>query len=462
MRRRAASIACLLCVPLVMSSCATGAMAPGGEPERRVDRVDIVSDWDGLGRPQHGERTVDGRSPADAARLAALLRALEAPPLPEADLQNLGITKAWLVDNVSSALEQRFDHGNIASALKEADGRWSHARLTTEERERFATAFTDLDLVGPHLKDGIGIGIVYTDDYPTLAATLTLRGGETIRVSSKRQQGLFMLPWEVERAGVAFFTYNADINRALVALMPKGFANRDRIAGRWLRSEIATWVVSAKALTWGAEAARRRFGPALGERYEILESRFGSENTIDLAAGDRNLWVARLRDRSLPAQFDIAAAIPFRADGLVGLDAFRKGIDRNVTLVLSQPWLTENARGRITLHWARDRSLSPEAAAKLLADLRSGGKTELARQLAPLLQRAAFLEVELSCCSGISRWIVLADGRTVLWHFGSGGGAGSLAQALAGMGSWTCNGWTCVGAVFDHGKSPDFAPKTDR
>src|SRR6266508_2143441 len=81
------------------------------EAQKTVRQIEIKSHWVGLGTPQNAELLVrkekglfllDGKS-INAALVEALLAALNEPAIVEPELENLGITPAWLKINAIPA-----------------------------------------------------------------------------------------------------------------------------------------------------------------------------------------------------------------------------------------------------------------------------------------------------------------------------------------------------------------------
>src|SRR5579872_1966053 len=73
------------------------------EVQKPASRVEIHIGWGGLGTPQNADITIrrkdgafvcDGNA-VDAAKVRALVSALESPPLAKPEMENLGITPAW-------------------------------------------------------------------------------------------------------------------------------------------------------------------------------------------------------------------------------------------------------------------------------------------------------------------------------------------------------------------------------
>jgi hypothetical protein len=159
-----------------------------------------------------GHRSVDPRV------IAALVSAVEEPAVVGPQLQNLGVTATSL------------------KSLREAgEPSW----LGAKEKEWFDCSFADLGnvekLLPPLFKSGA------TDDYGSVEVRITFADGSVASIRSDSHYE-FMLPWKIERDGRTTVTYNADIARALVPLLPKKAANRERLAGERLAEDLVSEV----------------------------------------------------------------------------------------------------------------------------------------------------------------------------------------------------------------------------
>src|SRR5436190_22805190 len=67
-----------------------------------------------------------------------------------------------------------------------------------------------------------------SDDYPSIRVTVVFANDKRW-VASSDSYYPFMLPWGVSLNGTEQTTYNADISRAIAALMPNRSLNRNRL-----------------------------------------------------------------------------------------------------------------------------------------------------------------------------------------------------------------------------------------
>ena len=188
--------------------------------ERHVRTITVRSAWGGLGKPgrsdiviQHeGNRFVTNGRIVRSELVDALLSAIEEPVLSSPSGANLGVTAQWLKDHADEA-------GKFATYFDYETG-------TPEQKDLFRSAFTNNQTIQRRL-DSLYAGF-HTDDYPHMRVELVLDDGSTVLIQSDSQHP-FMIPWKVKRGDVASDTYNANISRALFALLPAQFTNRGSI-----------------------------------------------------------------------------------------------------------------------------------------------------------------------------------------------------------------------------------------
>lgn len=199
----------------------------------QIESVTIASKWSGLGKKEERVLVItenEGRYYASAReisgdRIAKLEQVLGAPEIPTLNLENLGVTQAWLNKNAVPAFPECCTYNGI----------WASAK----QKQLFMKDFRDAKLmekvIGTYIEGGS------TDDYPQLEAVIKY-SDKTIKLSSNGQAA-YMLPWEIERGDDKIVTYNAGISRALINLLPTNFPNRERLKGTRFRPEISVRVM---------------------------------------------------------------------------------------------------------------------------------------------------------------------------------------------------------------------------
>ena len=174
-----------------------------------------------------------------------------------------------------------------------------------------------------NLVDVLGGG-GWTDDSPSVRVEITLRGGDKIVATSTRQPPL-MLPWHVEYQGRAWQTFNPAISRAVAAVLPPGFVERDRLSGEDLEAYLADAGIHRGArkvdlnapyfqppdLTVAPSSAQRQLSPRMFEDGTLkfqatLKNNSTEPITIDLTEGSLSADVACNRKRVFPAETQVA------------------------------------------------------------------------------------------------------------------------------------------------------------
>ena len=210
---------------LVFFSFVTSHAAP-------IESVSVVSKWSGLGKPQNSRLIIgekNGKYYADGMEIpgeyiAQLEAALDAPEMPVLNLENLGVTQAWLDANAVSSFAECCVY-NLPRA---------------GEKQLFVKKFRDIRLMEKVIAAALRGG--HTDDYPRVDVSIK-RGNETINLSSTAQKS-FMLPWEMTSADKKIVTYNADISRAIARLLPAKFTNLDRLSGEQFKLDISFGIMN--------------------------------------------------------------------------------------------------------------------------------------------------------------------------------------------------------------------------
>ena len=162
--------------------------------------------------------------------MQSLVDALSAAPLIVPDIKNLGITEEWLASKVES--------------------QWPPDRIrgdpTTADQEKlFKKTFTNLKAVAD-IAPALFMSLIYNYiyDYSVFCKVeIVFDDGSKLSAESD-SYSVFMLPWSMNGRRAAY-NYNADISRALAAFLSAESANKTRLAGDELASELANVVVAA-------------------------------------------------------------------------------------------------------------------------------------------------------------------------------------------------------------------------
>lgn len=180
---------------------------PLGNPliERKGSLVFILRRQDGVYRRAYGEVV-------DAALIEALRIALTEPALARPNLKNLGLTSDWLQGYSWLALHNQL--GTSAPRQVAARAFSNPAVLQRVVQRMFNGQPHDLIVE----VESVRFTVAFDDD-----SEITGDGAGPFP---------FMLPWSLTRNGKEKDTYNANISRALAALMPPETTNREIVAGQ--------------------------------------------------------------------------------------------------------------------------------------------------------------------------------------------------------------------------------------
>jgi len=318
-------------------------------------------------------------------------------------LQNLGISESWLQTTAESALPNR---------LKNAQ---------QNEKDLYVTSYKNLDLIGRLLPQIIGGG--WTDDFPRFEMRIRKRDGSLTEIKSK-MQGVFMIPLAIVENGDIRTSYNANLSRAIAALLPDSFTNRDRLSGERLSGRVADRVMLEFDDELNRLETRNRIGPELKRlegRYTVKKTAISRLLSVDVGTIGETFprWNAELYRNDVPRNVFIGVSLPFENDKLTNFDVFLNKIDPLVDLPMSVPWLSkyvsDHPDTQIEVRFVTDRSMSPKAFDYFLETMKALEAEPLARDIQARIPESAFVEIYAG--SKWSRWIILSDHRMVLFNF---------------------------------------------
>jgi hypothetical protein len=221
-------------------------VAAGGD----AVRIEVESSWSGLApevigaeRPRQRSITIlchendcrgaDGAIPR--SRVAHFLGELIAKPNSGPELSDLGLSNPQLDAIVRLATDLNRSSERPAERY-EAVRRFLLDRVKLEQ------------LVRKHYDPGT----TRTDDSPRISGKASW-AGEDVEFTSTSYR-FFMIPWKVSREHSSSTTYNAELSRALAALLPSDFINLNRLRDAWFHH----WLVDQAWAAVSAEARRTK------------------------------------------------------------------------------------------------------------------------------------------------------------------------------------------------------------
>ena len=294
-----------------------GVSAQDGSSAAR--EIKIESRWGGLGSLEQtevlirrkNEKYYRGRKSVDSHLVEELVSALKHPSIPAPDFANLGITPQWIKESA------------VPAAMK---ARGSFSDGAQNQQDLYVKSINDEALMRK-VVDGM-FQFVRTDDYPSVKVEVTLEDGSVLTAATHTWYE-FMLPWKVSTNEQA--TYNANISRAVAALMPKKATNRDRLAGEEFDTSLSEAVMRYIETDWKLLDAENKLGSALDEirrEYEIESAEINPYHNVEYGLEwkpkqphETNLH-AILHPKNAPAEYVVALTLRVTNNKAEGVEQF--------------------------------------------------------------------------------------------------------------------------------------------
>lgn len=389
-----------------------GASLPA-QTDRTVQEIEIHSGWGGLGQHQDITVTIRGTpdgferngKPVKPALVHALVSAAEARAISKPDPVNLGITKSWLQSQLAS-VEGRM-RGQMSAA-------------TTRQKALFESTFTDPEKVSsivPRL-------FTYTkfDDYPYAEVKIKFSDGSEVTLTSHSYYE-FMLPWTTHGAN-GEETYNADISRAISALLPSKSVNKERLEEVEFGFDLADAVMNSIDKEWKDIGAEDHAGDSLAKlrsRYTISASEINPYHNAEYGVSWRakgphetNLHVT-LHRPGFPPNLAVEAVFLSEGGKIQGVDEFLQTGLRYENLTLSVPWLMdwlgEHPDSHAWLFNVHGLSVGEHAMQTFSKDMELRKRNDLVEKV-----RAEQSEIALLKIDGAD-WLIFPDRHLLLWRY---------------------------------------------
>ncbi|PYV71813.1 MAG: hypothetical protein DMG96_28035 [Acidobacteria bacterium] len=381
------------------------------QADKKVREIVIHTHWGGLGTPQDLTVTIletpdgfqrDGK-PVKPALVQALVSAAEAPPISKPDPANLGITKSWLQFQLALVKDQ-----------------WKMRDATARQKALFQSTFTDPEKISGALSSLF----TYTsfDDYPSAEVKIKFSDDSQLTLTSHSYYE-FMIPWTIH-GSKNLETYNADISRAISALLPPKSANKERLAGPELGSHLADAVMNRIDKQWKQIGAEDRAGDSLAKlrsRYTITASDINPYHDAEFGLSWRakgphetNLHVTLYRP-DFPPNLAVEG-IFLSEDGKVqGVDEFLKTGSRYEDLTLSVTWLMDWLRKHPDRHAylfnVHGLSLGEHAMQTFTKDMQLRERGDLVEKVHAQQSQIALLKIDGA------DWLIFPDRHLLLWRY---------------------------------------------
>jgi len=383
------------------------------QADRKVREIVIHSAWGGLGTPQDLTVTIlgtpdgfqrDGK-PVKPALVQALVSAAEAQAISKPNPANLGITKSWLQSHLA-LVEDR-----MSRKMHDA---------TARQKAFFESAFTD-----PEKISGIVPSLfTYTsfDDYPHAEVKIKFSDGSQLTLTSHSYYEL-MLPWTIDRS-IGQETYNADISRAISALLPPKSTNRERLSDGEFGFHLAEAVMNSIDKRWKEIGAEDRAGDSIAKlrsRYTISASDINPYHSAEYGVSwsrngprETNLHVT-LHRPDFPPNLAVEGIFLSDTGRIQGVDEFLKTGSRYEELTLSVTWLMDWLREHPDRHAylfnVHGLSFGDHAMQTFTKDMRLRERNDLVEKVLAEQSHLALLKIDGE------DWVIFPDRHLLLWRY---------------------------------------------
>ncbi|MBN2153365.1 MAG: hypothetical protein JW839_18065 [Candidatus Lokiarchaeota archaeon] len=366
-----------------------------------IDGVSIVSIWIGWGSKE-GALTLH-EAQCQGQKMKALLQEVldraRDPPLDSPTMDAFGISQAWLDETVADVMP-------------------THGPPSPEQTALFAKAFTDVDVVSRALTACFNAR--WSDDFPMIRCTIHFKNGDEVAIKSESQSP-FMLPVEVSIGGEGRVTFDPGLARAISAILPDGFLNKDRLGGSLFSNDLKNHVMHAIETRWDILECERKLGDQIVPVKEAF--RISSARIVGLyRLGRGSEWglIARLGRPDWPSQVVLDAFIGYNNGKLAPTRPLLQDAPIHVARVLGLRWLVEFLSKRpeatLTVHFSQDKSVEDEQFELFRDACAKANKPRVASLVAASLPDATHFTIAEGSQS-LSSWFLLTDGRAVLWKF---------------------------------------------
>jgi hypothetical protein len=380
---------------------------PGAEPDKTF--LEISRNGDGY---HLGDAVID------ANLVGALANALRAPVNPEPTREDLGFTPAWLKANASSL-------GQSFAASTFIGGKPIH-------QSAFELAFADPAAVDKAILLLFQPRRCVDCDRFTQSVEISIEFDDGTRVAARTSSEFpYMLPWHMQSDGKDTVAYNADISRAIAGLMPEKSANRSRLAGERLATQLGHILLTQEEHEVRLQEVESQTGGTLSglrSRYSVESASIGNYGDPVLRKPeDENAADEQTLDLHLQASSDLShnffsdeVFLRYVNGKVVDADKFLENAPRYEKLVLSVPWLSrfvqdQSRKVLMRLSFLGGSSFSDAEMKVFAADMHAIGRDQLIPKVEAAKNQIAALIVGYGAEE--SDWLVFPDGHMLLWRY---------------------------------------------
>ena len=344
--------------------------------------------------------------------IAALLDILRSAPMPTPTITSMGLTSDWLAKHVDAALKSQKDRFDVMYAIP-------------TQLELFRKTFINPKKVQKLLPDICNPPIPQDEGYRQINIVLKTESG-TIFEAEAHSLAPLMVPWTIKYNGKTMKTWNIQISRAILKLIPKQFLNAYLLNDRQLEYSLAEATLDSIHDKWEMRGAQH-YAPEL---VRALQKHYRLENlTITFDYDDNLQPYKKYNDKSSSRVFDSILSRPSDPKNLkIYFNALNEGrnahapdpamVDRYVNNVLNDPWvarqISEHHNWLFALHITQHGSLTESGLKQFAMDMREAGHPELIALVRKHLQSISY--VVPGDAVGYARWLIFPDHSAILWR----------------------------------------------
>jgi hypothetical protein len=356
-----------------------------------------------------GSKYLLNGQPVSTVQVQSLAAALSAAPLTKLDMTSLSITDEWLTSKVES--------------------QWSsvRARATETSQEKlFRKSFTNLNLIAnvlPRILPSLRSPDI--SDYLAFCKVEVVFNDGSKLSDESYSYDVFMLPWSMKGDRI---TYNADISRAIAALLPDESVNKSTLAGdEKLASQLTYAVMASIEREWNLLVPEAHAGEALKTLrtvYEVITADLTPyvppeyRINIDSGALEEMSLLAAVRKSNFPSNLTDALVLRYADKKVEGVDEFLRSAAKYEDLALSVPWLNDyirdNPHSAVRISYIHDKSFGDNAMGAFAADMKLLGREDLIEQVKS--QQADIALLLINDTSMESYWLLFPDKHMMLWR----------------------------------------------
>ncbi|MHB8500846.1 MAG: WG repeat-containing protein [Candidatus Acidiferrales bacterium] len=383
------------------------------QTDRKVREIVIHSGWGGLGTPQRLTVTILGTSDGfqrddksvKPALVQALVAAAEAAPIVKPDPANLGIDQSWL-------------RSQLALVEDRMPGKMPNA--TARQKALFESTFTNPEKISGVLPSLFTYSSF--DDYPNVEVKIKFSDDSQLSLTSHSSYE-FMLPWTI-RGPNSGDTYNAEISRAISALLPPKGTNKERLVGPGFGFRLAEAVMNSIEKQWKEIGAEDRAGDSLAKfrsQYIITASDINPYHSAEYGLSwspkgphETNLHVT-LSKPNFPPNLAVEGIFLSEGNRIQGVDEFLKTGSRYEDLTLSITWLMDWLRDHPDRHAylfnVHGLSFGEHAMQTFAKDMKLRERDDLVEKVRAQQSQIALLKIDGA------DWLIFPDRHLLLWRY---------------------------------------------